>query len=418
MQNFITAAVKKALDLDSKKKPSTPAAMVGNTERNHPLAHMYNNRWNRATLEYPYDIQQRSDLGHYMMFYVNVPIETKYDGQNSKRQGNFSDEEYNYGLGQNVRQLGNRENTMARQGRAYATVGEATSDLLEVSKVSYGHTKEFKGRPAFQGTANKQGKRGKRITRTTDSIVLYMPPGISSTYGAGWKDVEYGMVGGSNAAMGVLSAATDAMKGGKSSNIKANLEAALKGPVESGPHGERRGKAASDTFEEFQKRKLVGSVGGMVGVGEAFTAIDKMSNRALNNFLEAVFTGIGYRKFSYQWKFTPRDPEEAYQVDTIIRTFKFHMLPEYQQDEGAGRYFTVPSEFEIYYMYRGDENTWLNKLKTCVLTNMEVNYTPNTDWQTLRPIGGRNGAPPAEIDMKLDFQETDLVTKEDILEGF
>ena len=36
----------------------------------------------------------------------------------------------------------------------------------------------------------KQGKRGKRTTRTTDSIVLYMPPGISSTYGAGWKDVE------------------------------------------------------------------------------------------------------------------------------------------------------------------------------------------------------------------------------------
>ena len=69
-------------------------------------------------------------------------------------------------------------------------------------------------------------------------------------------------------------------------------------------------------------------------------------------------------------------------------------------------------------MYRGDENTWLNKIKTCVLTNMEVNYTPNTNWQTLRPIGGRNGAPPAEIDMKLDFQETDLVTKEDILEGF
>ena len=29
-------------------------------------------KWSYSTLEYPMDIQQSSDLGHYMMFYVNV----------------------------------------------------------------------------------------------------------------------------------------------------------------------------------------------------------------------------------------------------------------------------------------------------------------------------------------------------------
>ena len=68
-------------------------------------------------------------------------------------------------------------------------------------------------------------------------------------------------------------------------------------------------------------------------------------------------------------------------------------------------------------MFRGDENEWINKIHTCVLQNMEVNYAPN-GYQTFRPIQGRNGAPPSEIDMKLDFMETKLITKADVLEGY
>ena len=38
-----------------------------------PLSHMdIGSKWAYSTLEYPIDIQQRSDLGHYMMFYVNI----------------------------------------------------------------------------------------------------------------------------------------------------------------------------------------------------------------------------------------------------------------------------------------------------------------------------------------------------------
>ena len=48
---------------------------------------------------------------------------------------------------------------------------------------------------------------------------------------------------------------------------------------------------------------------------------------------------------------------------------------------------------------------------------MDVNYAPS-GYQTFRPIEGIQGAPPTEIDMKLDFQETKLITKEDALRGF
>ena len=93
------------------------------------------------------------------------------------------------------------------------------------------------------------------------------------------------------------------------------------------------------------------------------------------------------------------------------------MLPELPEDQNFGRYYVVPSEFDIFYMFRGDENTWMNKIQTCVLQNMEVNYGPN-NYQTFRPIEGRNGAPPTEIDMKLDFMETKVITKQEVLDGF
>jgi len=423
MQNFIAEAVRKAMGVKDPEQHPVASPSDKTQQKGSPLAHMYNNRWNKSTLEYPMDIQQRSDLGHYMMFYVNVPITSKWKEGNAQRSGTYSDKEFNYGIGTKGTAATNATHkTIHRMNRAFSMKSGAgiNGDIRQVGRYKNKGEVKFEGRLAFQGQANKQagkGGKGARTTRTDECIVLYMPPGISSVYGAGWKDVEYGMVGGSAAGM----KATEALGGVLSGNTSGTVQSALEGmkggtEVIGGPHGSRTVETPSKVFEEYTKRKLVGTLGGAAGAGETMTALDKMGNQALNNYVEAVFTGIGFRKFSYSWKFTPRYAEEATMVDTILRTFKFHMLPEYKTN--AGRYFTVPAEFDLYYMYRGDENTWLNKINTCVLTNMEVNYTPNTNWQTLRPLKGRNGAPPAEIDMKLDFQETKLITKEDILEGF
>ena len=70
-------------------------------------------------------------------------------------------------------------------------------------------------------------------------------------------------------------------------------------------------------------------------------------------------------------------------------------------------------------MFRGDENIMVNKIHTCVLVNMDVNYAPMVI-SNIQTIEGpnNNGAPPTEIDMKLDFQETKLITKEDVNKGY
>ena len=73
----------------------------------------------------------------------------------------------------------------------------------------------------------------------------------------------------------------------------------------------------------------------------------------------------------------------------------------------------------MFYMYRDAENDFLNKITSCVLTNMDVNYA-NGRFQTFRAINheGVKGAPPTEIEMKLDFMETAIITKKEVVAGY
>ena len=106
-------------------------------------------------------------------------------------------------------------------------------------------------------------------------------------------------------------------------------------------------------------------------------ADEKAGNIAQNNFMEIMYSGPTFRKFSYTWKFTPKSPKEAMDIDKIIRTFKFHMLPEMSPDK-LGRYYILPAEFDIFYMFRGDENTFINKISSCVCTGVDVKLYTTT----------------------------------------
>jgi len=396
MQNFIAQSMRRfGLAPENKREASniTPSKAASGQVPNAPMAHMeVGSKWSYSTLQYPADIQSRTDLGHYMMFYINVPNNTEYG-----RSG---------GVGSTKGSLRGGgppgQTTLSLQQQQIIGEAEISKEAkdgsYDVSGKSWkpGQSEKVIDRRSHQGTASDAfGKP--RTKRTTDSIVMYMPPALTTNYAAGWKENELGggIMEGGQRILSFMNRA-DAVGG-----IQAAKEA-LPGFAGQISREAERGMA-----------KLAGEVIG----GDALGAYDKISNRAMNNFLEATFTGVGFRKFSYNWKFAPKNIEEVKTAENIIRTFKFHMLPELPDDQNFGRYYVVPSEFDIFYMFRGDENTWMNKIQTCVLQNMEVNYAPN-GYSTFRPVEGRNGAPPTEIDMKLDFMETKIITKAEVLEGF
>ena len=399
MQNFIAQSMRRmGLAPKNKREASTvtPSKAASGTVPNVPLSHMeVGSKWSYSTLQYPEDIQSRTDLGHYMMFYVNVPNNTEYGrsgGVGSKKGSLESQADRGRGQGsslslQQQQIIGDAKISKEAKDGSYNTEGKSWQP---------GRPEKVIDRKSAQGTAAETIGR-KRTQRTTDAIILYMPAQLTTNYAAGYKENE---LGGS---LGEIAGRVN-----KFIN-RADAVGGVEAAKEAVP-------GVAGQIARAMEKGMAKMASGVIG-GDIMGAYDKISNRAMNNFLETTFTGVGFRKFSYNWKFSPKNIKEVYTVESIIRTFKFHMLPELPDDDQFGRYYVVPSEFDIFYMFRGDENTWMNKIQTSVLVNMEVNYSPN-QYNTFRPVEGRAGAPPTEIDMKLDFQETKIITKAEVLEGF
>ena len=388
MQNFIAQSMRRmGLAVDNKVTPISPNLGDQRAANSaEPLAHMkIGSKWSYSTLEYPMDIQSRSDMGHYMLFYINVATDSSYG-----RRSSMADKS-NQPTGLKAKRAAKDPAQKAiMSGGGYSEKQQGTAPNETGNSWKPGYKPKVIERKPHQGTAaNQTGTT--RTHRTNDAIVLYMPAQVTTSYASQYKDTELGA--NVSEAIGRISKADITTASGIGDLVKGMAGMGL----------------------TMVERMAADAASAVVG-GDIKAGLDKLSNRAQNNFLEATFTGLQFRKFSFNWKFTPRSPEEAKQVMKIIKTFKFHMLPELKGGS-AGRWYGVPAEFDLFYMFRGDENEWLNKIQTCVLENMDVNYTPN-GYQTFRPIEGIQGAPPTEIDMKLDFKETKLITKQDALKGF
>lgn len=124
---------------------------------------------------------------------------------------------------------------------------------------------------------------------------------------------------------------------------------------------------------------------------------------ALNPKKEVMFKGIGFRQFSFQYSFAPKNELESRTVNEIIETLRYYSLPEISP---AKFFYFFPSEFDISFMFGSKDNPNIPKITTCVLQRVGVNYSPNSGvWATLP-----NGA-PVSIDLTLEFQELEIIDR-------
>jgi len=389
MQNFIAQSMRRA-GLAPKNKV-TPTSITGNAARkvpesNAPLAHMeVDGKYAYSTLSYPLDLQSRVDLGHYMMFYVNIPNESKYGAQSDAQRLAISKKERE---GTALTESEKQQKAILKNEQGYSKgTGKTTSYDQTGKSWKAGETDKVLHRET-------KNERFPNLTkRTNDAITLYMPnTGITASHKPKWESGELG---------GDIGEATGRVQ----SMMQNGLVSGISGFME---------QAAT------KMERMGGAMVGALAGGDLNAVRDKLSNRAENKFLETFFKGIDLRTFQFSWQFRPKSPEEMVEVNKIIKTFKFHSSPEFPNDHSHGRFFTVPATFDIFYMYRGDENQWINKIGQCVCGSVNINYSP-TAWQTFRPLDGDDmpqGAPPTEIDMTLDFMETQIITKQDVIDGF
>jgi len=124
---------------------------------------------------------------------------------------------------------------------------------------------------------------------------------------------------------------------------------------------------------------------------------------AVNPHVEFFFENVTPRTFSFDFKLSPRNPDESEVIQKIIRSFKFHSAPKPQSSE-AGRYWIYPQVFQIEY-WNSDKT---NKIGDCALTSVDVTYSGTGDNHTF--YDGQ----PILVELKLNFMELDIITKDHI----
>ena len=232
-------------------------------------------------------------------------------------------------------------------------------------------------------------------SRITDSVALYLPSNVESNVSASYTGFDMGLLG--FLALG----GADIIKQVKDRDFEGAAENFL-------GTGERM-------LTEMIKKAGIAAVDAAFGGGGGTEQVfNKVFGQTTNPFIEVAFNNMSLRDFSYTFNFRPRSADETAEVKAIIQLFRFHMAPELKGTNH--RYMTLPSTFDIHYMYQSDpetarENTFYNKIATCVLERCDVNYTPTG-------VKSFDDGAPTEITMALAFKETELLTKNKINQGF
>jgi hypothetical protein len=135
--------------------------------------------------------------------------------------------------------------------------------------------------------------------------------------------------------------------------------------------------------------------------------ISRKFGAVVNPNLELLFNGPTLRNFTFNFRFTPREPKEAVAVRTIIRNFKQAMSVK---RSASSLLLRAPHTFAISYLSKDTDHPYLNKFKECALTDCAVNYTPDGTYMTY------TDSSMTAYELSLTFQELEPIFDDDYFE--
>jgi len=339
--------------------------------RDDPLAGVDTEQYTYSNFIYPMDLgAPGAGRDHYMVFHINETSMTNFQTRTvgGRRPTDNAT-------------ITNNQKTDAGRGKTEAQIkadeaAKAKNDQQIADNV---------GKSGEASSATTYQALKKPISRVATTVVLYMPGDITCNYNTEWDTKELGVA----------------------KEIISNISGA--------------GSSKTDIMESAGASGLHG-FGQMLNQYTGLNLSDALSSQTrlvVNNHREVIFEGIGFRRFQFSFRFTPTTEAEAVNIDNIIRAFKFYGAPEVLTGT-SGRFMIYPGEFDIQYYSNGKENLFLNKISTCALTDMSVNYTPLGHWSAHRPYkdGNFQGASSVCTDVVLQFTELEIMTKRRILEGY
>ena len=295
--------------------------------------------------------------------------------------------------------------------------------------------------------------RNTNASRLLTTITLPMPSIFNTEYGVEYDDAKQ------ISSVGELAATMASMaRGGNSEAAARSLGQALSQIYGAGAAAGGVGSAAQNAGNEILRQiqgatqTLTPGVAGAVGLSAAGLATNASTSAqaVIANFLGVarnphkvvLFQGVNFRRHVFSYKLSPKNINEARSIYKIIKAFKYHMSPSYGLGEtpaaargllaGLGfeeagettgnitseagsisrAFFEYPEVFDI--KFQGSARNNLFTIGESVLRGFTVNYHPMAYPAYVRSLNSPNVSSPAEVEISLTFQETDIVTKEQI----
>ena len=311
-------------------------------------SNLLQNEYDFTQRSFPSDIGESSYNGHYIVININVQDETQYE----KVNGN--------------------------------TLFSPTEELSKVDALRYNIDTHYQlsgdKRNAAVGNSFTRPRFTKRVK---ESIALYMPNSeLSYSDVHAYDDISMTSYGAAAA-------------GGLAKFVGAGVAGAI---------GFKRGLGA----------EFAAGAGNLIdATGKVIGSIAQLSGSPINPKAEVLFANTGQREFTFDFLFAPTNEQESKSLEQIIRTLRFHAAPEIRAGSSLASFFFVPpSEFDITFFYRGQENRAIPRINTCVLTRCDVSVAPGGTHSTFH-----NGH-PIQIRMMLQFRETEVIHKLRVLQGF
>jgi Tail-tube assembly protein len=349
-----------------------------------------NDPFSMNQIRYPLEGIGTTDIPHYVVFNINLPSSSKYITNKLVPVSNA-----------NVASVQNFD-TLSSQGGKYNPVGSGANVGGAVVLGTIATAAQSGIDPAVKTAITGVAAAGllttldlqPKLVRIKQSIAIYMPETVATTYSHSWGSVsateaggvigKYAQIGGS--ASGALGEIKDVV-----STVKDNL-------FSSEPN-----KQFNFAQEGELGAQLLTSTGTL---GPGFTDLTlKSLGKAVNPHVEMLFKQTENRQFEFVFHFIPRSQQESVAIYNIIKTFKAYAAPEVSAEAG-GRYFIPPGQFDISFYFMQAVNPTIAKISTCALTQIQVNYSGAGSWTTF------NDGNPLKIDLSLTFTEMDIITRE------
>ena len=257
-----------------------------------------------------------------------------------------------------------------------------------------------------------------KVDEAFNSIMLPIPQDLSNTLAAGWQGKAFTGMG--RAAIAAVAGGNNAFALQKAGDFSGNI------------------KAIQDSLTT-NVLNLVPGVGGALDVNDISGSARGV---ILNPNAELLYDSPELREIGMSFKMVPKNAEEAYTIRRICQTFRKAALPVWGADgditmnnkvryetgknsksqgatgEGgetriAGENFIrVPHLCKFTFMKGSKPHGWISQFKPCAISNIVVNYTPDNTYATYN-----NGSPVA-TEIRLNFQETKLIFRDDVDSGF